>query len=93
MKHGCSDTDVWRTTDGLHLDVRGLEPPNPMVRVLTLIDSGEADDVLIVHLDREPIFLYPELDDRGWSYELLAGSCGDPDCQDGVRLRLARVLR
>jgi hypothetical protein len=84
--------DTWRTAEGLHLDVRGLEPPDPMVRILTLIDSGQADDVLIVHLDREPIFLYPELDDRGWSYELAASSCGGPACQDEVRLRLVRGL-
>jgi len=93
MSHDCNDAAVWRTTEGLHLDVRGLEPPDPMVRILTLIDSGQADDVLIVHLDREPIFLYPELEDRGWSYELLAGSCGTPACRDAVLLRLVRVLR
>ena len=28
-------------------------------------------------LDREPIFLYLELDDRGWSYEIVPASCGD----------------
>jgi hypothetical protein len=47
--------------------------------------------VLIAHLDREPIFLYPELDDRSWSHELITSSCGDPDCEDEVRLRLVRL--
>jgi hypothetical protein len=46
--------------------------------------------VLIAHLDREPIFLYPELDDRGWSHEVMESSCGGQDCADGVRLRMVR---
>ncbi len=83
--------EMWQTSEDVHLDVRGLEPPQPMVRILGLIDSGEAGDVLIVHLDREPIFLYPELDDRGWSYEIVAAACGDPACEDEVRLQLIRM--
>jgi hypothetical protein len=84
-------TEMWRTAEGIHLDVRGLEPPQPMVKTLGLIDSGDVSDVLIVHLDREPIFLYPELEDRGWSHELLAATCGDPACEDEVRLRVTRM--
>jgi hypothetical protein len=87
-----NDADVWRAPDGTHLDVRGLEPPQPMIRILRLIDSGEVDDVLVVHLDREPIFLYPELDDRGWSHEIVAAACGDPACEDEVRLHLVRMV-
>ena len=75
---------------GTHLDVRGLDPPQPMLRILGLIDSGQAGDVLIVHLDREPIFLYPELDDRGWSYEIVSASHHDDD-GGGVRLQLTRM--
>jgi hypothetical protein len=83
---------LWQTADGLHLDVRGLDPPQPMVEILGLIDRGEVDDArIIVHLDREPIFLYPELDDRGWSHELVTPSCGDPACEDEVRLRIMRM--
>jgi hypothetical protein len=44
-----------------------------------------------VHLDREPIFLYPELDDRGWAHEIVAAACGDPACEDEVRLQLTRL--
>lgn len=91
---GCdcrNGAEMWQTSEGVHLDVRGFEPPQPMVRILGLIDSGEAGDVLIVHLDREPIFLYPELDDRGWSHEIAAAACGDPACEDEVRLRLIRM--
>jgi hypothetical protein len=88
--HG-DGNEIWQADDGLHVDVRGLEPPQPMTKILGLIDLGEAGNVLIVHLDREPVFLYPELDDRGWSYELLPGSCGSHDCEHEVRLRLVRM--
>jgi hypothetical protein len=80
----------WRTPEGLHVDVRGLEAPESAVEILQLIDSDEADAVVIAHLDDEPIFLYPELDDRGWSYEIVAADCGDPACEDDVKLQLVR---
>jgi hypothetical protein len=78
---------TWRTAEAVHIDVRGLEPPGPMVAILRMIDSGEAQAVLIAHLDREPIFLYPELVDRGWSYDVvsLAGDDGE------VILKMARL--
>ena len=78
----------WRSDEGLHLDLRGLDPPDPMVIVLRTIDSGEAGAVIIAHFDREPIFLYPELDDRGWTHEMIASSCGGAHCGDDVALRL-----
>lgn len=81
---------TWRTADAVHIDVRGLEPPGPMVAILQLIDSGEVEGALVAHLDREPIFLYPELDDRGWSHEIVPSSCGSADCEDGVMLRMVR---
>ena len=48
------------------LDVRGLEPPEPMVTVLRAIESGDVDTALVGHFDQEPIVLYPELEERGW---------------------------
>jgi len=81
---------MWRTADAVHIDVRNLEPPEPMLAILEAIDGGEIDTALIAHLDREPIFLYPELDERGWSHEIIQSSCGDPDCAEGVMLRMVR---
>ena len=81
------ESRVWRTPDAVHVDLRGLDPPEPMVIVLRMIDLGEVDSVLIAHFDREPIFLYPELDDRGWSHEMMPSECGA--CDD-VRLCIAR---
>jgi hypothetical protein len=61
-----------------------------MVAILRMIDQGEVDRVLIAHLDREPIFLYPELDDRGWSHEIIAPASGGQACEQAVTLRLVR---
>jgi hypothetical protein len=81
---------VWRTLKTTHIDVRGLEPPEPMVAILRTIDSREVDATVIAHLDREPIFLYPELDERGWSHEVIPSPSGGAN---NVTLRLVRVLR
>ena len=61
-----------------------------MVAVLRAIDGGEFDTDLIAHFDREPIFLYPELDDRGWSHGLMPSSSGSTDWEDGVVVRMLR---
>jgi hypothetical protein len=84
-------TRLWRTADAVHVDVRGLEPPDPMILILQLVDGGGLDSPVIAHLDREPIFLYPELDDRGWAYEILPNECGDPACENEVLLQLVRL--
>ena len=60
----------WQEADGLHLDLQGLSPPEPMIEILHEIDGG-ASGPLIVHMDRDPIPLYPELEDRGWSGRLI----------------------
>jgi hypothetical protein len=81
---------TWRTSDVLHMDLRGLEPPEPMVAILHAIERGGIDGALVGHFDQEPIFLYPELEDRGWSHELVPSSCGNADCEDGVLIRMVR---
>jgi uncharacterized protein (DUF2249 family) len=75
--------EAWEEVDGAHLDVRGLEPPQPMVQILALIDAGGVDR-LTVHHERDPLFLYPELDARGWSCRIVADTPGE------VRLELSR---
>lgn len=51
------------------LDVRGLEPPHPMVRVLQEAERLPMGSVLEVRHERRPIFLYPQLDERGFAHE------------------------
>jgi uncharacterized protein (DUF2249 family) len=50
------------------LDVRGLEPPLPMVRVLERLDTLPEGATLTVLHERRPMFLYPQLDARGFSH-------------------------
>jgi len=74
----------WHAADGVHIDVRGLSSPEPMVAILTLLENPDTGDLVIVHHDREPVFLYPELAERGWNYELVSGKPGE------IRLLLTR---
>ena len=57
------------SSDGATLDVRGLEPPLPMVRVLERLDTLEPGATLTVLHGRRPLFLYPQLDERGFQHE------------------------
>lgn len=58
------------------IDVRGLEPPHPMVRVLERLDQlGAGQELLVVH-DRRPVFLYPQLEERGFVHDTREVSAG-----------------
>ncbi len=50
------------------LDNRGLEPPNPMIRTLEALGELAAGEVLVIHNDRVPIYLLPQLADEGADY-------------------------
>jgi uncharacterized protein (DUF2249 family) len=52
----------------VQLDVRGLEPPLPMLRVLEAIDALAPGQHLEVLHDRRPVFLYPQLEERGFRH-------------------------
>jgi len=51
------------------LDVRGLEAPEPLERILGELDSLQSDEQLNVTHWREPLLLYPILMERGWQYK------------------------
>ena len=55
----------------LQIDNRGLEPPEPMSRILKALGSLSDGDTLVVLMDREPVMLYGELERRGyvWTYD------------------------
>src|SRR5690625_222327 len=50
------------------LDNRGLAPPEPMTRVLETLSKISHTQYLLVHNDRQPMFLYPHLDEQGFDY-------------------------
>lgn len=51
------------------IDVRGLEPPQPMVRILEELERLEPGRQIEVLHERRPMFLYPQLDERGFTHE------------------------
>jgi tRNA 2-thiouridine synthesizing protein A len=67
------------------LDVRGLEPPQPMVRILERVASLEPGETLTVIHDRRPLFLYPQLERRGLTHET------DEPAAGVVRIRIRRA--
>ena len=61
---GEDDATEWPTANTV-LDNRGLQPPEPMVRTLETLEGLTVGDVLEIWNDRDPQFLYPELQSRG----------------------------
>jgi uncharacterized protein (DUF2249 family) len=52
------------------LDVRGLEPPEPMVRTLAALEDLPHGCTLVQVNERVPQFLLPQLEERGFTYEI-----------------------
>ncbi|TFW01799.1 DUF2249 domain-containing protein [Oxalobacteraceae bacterium OM1] len=52
------------------LDVRGLEPPEPMERVLDALASLQTGERVRMLIDREPRPLYRILERGGYRYEV-----------------------
>ena len=57
--------------------VRGMEMPQPMFAILDAIDGLEAGKALFVQHKRVPVFLLPELEERGIEYVLNDRGEGD----------------
>ena len=61
---------------GPQLDNRGLEPPEPMVRILGALETLQPGVELTALLDREPLLLFPQLAARGFDHALEAQADG-----------------
>jgi uncharacterized protein (DUF2249 family) len=71
-------TEVW-------LDVRDLEPPEPLVRTLEALETLPADNVLVQVNMRVPQFLLPILRERGFHFTI------DESQANEVQVRIWRV--
>ncbi|MFN3429810.1 MAG: DUF2249 domain-containing protein [Candidatus Sericytochromatia bacterium] len=63
---------------GVFIDNRGLEPPQPMMRIMVLLETLAPGERLIAHNDRLPLMLLPRLEEDGVPYETAMqddGSC------------------
>lgn len=67
------------------IDVRGLEPPEPMVRTLAALDSLPAGHTLVQVNVRVPMFLLPLLAERGFVFTV------DETVPDRVLVRIRRA--
>lgn len=54
----------------MQLDNRRLSPPDPMLRILDALERLPADEQLVAQMDRRPVFLFPELEERGYAYTI-----------------------
>lgn len=52
-----------------YLDVADLPPPEPMSETLERLAELPADAIFVQANDREPQFLFPKLEDRGFVWE------------------------
>ena len=76
------------TRDTTHwLDVRGLEPPQPMVRTLAALETLPDGHELVQINARVPQFLLPMLAERGFTFEV------DESPADRVLVRIRRTRR
>ncbi len=67
------------------LDVRGLEPPEPMMRTLAALETLPAGHVLVQVNDRVPQLLFPLLADGGFACDV------DESQDDRVLVRIWRA--
>ncbi|HET8748127.1 MAG TPA: DUF2249 domain-containing protein [Ramlibacter sp.] len=80
-----SEAREWMEDGLAHIDVRGLPAPQPLVAILRRVHALGPQQELVVHHERDPLLLYPELAEIGWEAERIAAPAGE------VRLRLRAV--
>jgi uncharacterized protein (DUF2249 family) len=70
-------TTTATTADGIQqLDARGLEPPEPLIRILSALESLPAGVRLRALTDRQPCHLFGEAEERGFRHDSTAQSDG-----------------
>jgi hypothetical protein len=66
----------------LDMDLRGMAPPGPMVAILKRMAEAP-DQPFVALLPHVPWPLLPEIEERGWRYDIM------PDPSGECRLRLS----
>jgi TusA-related sulfurtransferase len=69
----------------LTLDVRGMEPPEPLVKVLEIIGDFVPGDRLKLVIDCEPLPLYRILDQNGYAYRVVPGTVSQREITISVK--------
>lgn len=71
----CSAAET-EPTEIIDVDARGLEPPQPMVKILEALAVLPAGAELRAHTQRKPAHLYAQLEERGFVGETKEQSDG-----------------
>lgn len=64
------------SNEPLEVDARGLEPPQPMVRILEALSTLPDSATLRARTDRRPVHLFPILTERGYTAETVEQTDG-----------------
>jgi hypothetical protein len=67
----------WDEDGTSHIDVRGLPPPQPLVAILRRVYGLRRGQELVVHHDRDPLLLYPELAEIRWYAQRVPAPAGE----------------
>ena len=52
------------------LDLRSIDtPPKPLIAIIELIERPGTGNRVHIRIARDPVHLYPELVERGWSWD------------------------
>lgn len=54
--------------ENIFVDVKGLEPPQPMELILSVLSEMGKGKTLVIEHERKPVFLLPKLEERGYTY-------------------------
>ncbi|HZT22126.1 MAG TPA: DUF2249 domain-containing protein [Verrucomicrobiae bacterium] len=66
---GGADSEKTQSVSFIELDARGLEPPQPMVKILEALATLPAGTGIRARTDRRPMHLYAHLEERGFVSE------------------------
>ena len=71
MKKTTADFSIPADIDPSEIvDLRGLEAPEPMVRILTACTQMDAHERYVAHLPHVPSPLFPHLESRGLAWQV-----------------------
>jgi hypothetical protein len=63
----------------------GMEPPGPFVAIMGWIEANPDATEVIVRLERNPVYLFPELNEINWGWDYLNETPGN------IELHLKRL--
>ena len=58
------------------INTTGMEPPGPFVAIMGWIETHPDAPEVVVCLERDPVYLVPELTDINWAWDYLSEKPG-----------------